>query len=440
MINREENIDLVFRNGLKDYEVLPPPEVWGNVHQALRKIQRPVIIFRVAAMIAVILSLGLLTYKFSTNISSDVGKYSYTFNPQSGKQGSVTPDLALLKPKYVPQKNKVRNDYNSVELKNANLIASAESDQISGDVISLSANNIEESKKKSLTEKNNFISSVMTPAGQLNTGFYSQSVAPDLPAKNQNTRWTIEALISPTYYSDFNSGNSALGNMLISDEQPVLSYTGGLAFGYKINKRFSVQSGLYYSSLGNELTGISSFTGFQKYDYTKSDHNFELLTKNGTVYTDNSDVYLLDNLSSERLKTIYTHDVFDPAKADLQYLDNSLMQNFSYLELPVIVKYKLIDRTIGFNIIGGVSSNFLINNAVYANLNGVKYQVAKTEGVNPISFSSSLGMGMEYNVSKNLSLNLEPTFRYYINPFSEIHGLNLHPYSFGIFSGLSYKF
>ncbi len=59
----------------------------------------------------------------------------------------------------------------------------------------------------------------------------------------------------------------------------------------------------------------------------------------------------------------------------------------------------------------------------------------------PSLFSSSLGMGMEYSITNNLSLNLEPTFRYYLNPFNNVAGLNnLHPYSFGIFSGLSYKF
>jgi hypothetical protein len=60
--------------------------------------------------------------------------------------------------------------------------------------------------------------------------------------------------------------------------------------------------------------------------------------------------------------------------------------------------------------------------------------------MNTIIFSSTLGMGMEYNFSGNLSLNLEPTFRYYINPFNNIPGMSIHPYTFGIFSGLSYKF
>jgi opacity protein-like surface antigen len=57
-----------------------------------------------------------------------------------------------------------------------------------------------------------------------------------------------------------------------------------------------------------------------------------------------------------------------------------------------------------------------------------------------INLSSSLGMGLEYNFSKKLSLNLEPTFRYYLNTFNEPAGTAIHPYSFGVFSGISYRF
>jgi hypothetical protein len=73
-------------------------------------------------------------------------------------------------------------------------------------------------------------------------------------------------------------------------------------------------------------------------------------------------------------------------------------------------------------------------------IDGNKYPIGETKGLNPISLSSTLGMGMEYNFSKNLSLNFEPTFRYYLNPFNDIVGSKIHPYSFGIFSGVSYKF
>ena len=229
-------------------------------------------------------------------------------------------------------------------------------------------------------------------------------------------------------------------NRLMASEQPLISYSGGVALSYKINKRFSIQSGLYYSSLGQEIDGINSFGGFQKYDYTKGDHNFEVLTTNGTVYTNNADVFLISTSPGERILTNYTNDVFDPEKANLQYINNTLIQNFSFLELPVVLRYKIVDKTIDFNLIGGISYNMMVNNSVYTMIDGGKYPIGKTEGLNLINLSSSLGMGMEYNFSEKLSLNLEPTFRYYLNPFNEPAGSKIHPYSFGIFSGISYRF
>jgi hypothetical protein len=440
MVDRGANIDVVFRNGLKDYEVLPPADVWDKIRPAVRKNQKPVIILRAAAMIAVLISLSFLAYKWSTNLSASLGSFSFAINPESENPGALVPaggtysdaastfiakqerqqpvsDIGPNIPIPVANENQVSPIFNTIEPENGP---------------SLKGNN--------LINKNSIIPLKKSFTGQFIADPFLPELVSEIPGKAVGDRWTIAALVSPTYYSGFNSNHNALTSLLVSKEQPVISYTGGVAFAYKINKRLSVQSGLYYSSLGNELSGISSFSGFEIYDKTKGDHNFEVLTTNGTVFTNNSDVFLIDKISAARISTRYTSDVFDPTKANLKYLDNSLTQNFSYLELPLFLKYKLVDKTLGFDLVGGLSSNFLVNNAVYSSLNGGKYQVGKTAGVNTLTFSSSLGMGMEYSFGKNLSLNLEPTFRYYINPFTGAEGMRVHPYSFGIFSGLSYKF
>ena len=269
---------------------------------------------------------------------------------------------------------------------------------------------------------------------------YSDLYFTDNTTTKPKNRWSIAAMASPTYLSSFNSGSDGLSKELTASEQSLISYSGGVAFSYKISKRFSIQSGLYYSSLGQKVEGINSFSGFQPYGtITKGDHNFEVLTTNGTVYTNNPDVFLSAN-GADRIVTAYTNDVFDPKKASLQPVSTSLDQNFKYLEFPVVLKYKLIDKTIGINLIGGLSYNLLVSNSVSTTVDGNKYSIGKTQDLNPLTLSSSLGMGMEYNLSGKLSLNLEPTFRYYLNPFSVSTGSFIHPYSFGIFSGVSYKF
>jgi len=442
MDDRRANIDLVFRNGLKDYEVLPPPEVWNNIRPVVRKRKMTMIVLRAAAAVAVLMSLGFLVYRLSTQINTVMPDVTVIAQDSetpalipSGEKGSgIQPVINVLdnvvaqqyRPPVPGKEDQIKQNYLH-SLPNASYPAGPEMFVLSD--MSDSKYNLQRSFETKNEEITEFL--FQNPA---------DLIVPVNDKNEKSERWTIAALVSPTYYTNYYSGNDEVTSQLMSDEKPVFSYSGGLAFGYRINKRISVQSGLYYSSFGQELSGISAFGGFMPYDYTKGDHNFEVMTTNGTVYTNNPDIFLIDSRSDSRMKTLYTRDYFDPSKANLQFIDNSLRQNFSYLELPVILRYKLIDRTIDFNLVGGLSSNLLLNNAVYAAVDGGKYHVGKTEGMNLLTFSSSLGMGMEYNFSRNLSLSLEPTFRYYINSFNQSPGLKIHPYSFGIFSGISYKF
>jgi hypothetical protein len=82
----------------------------------------------------------------------------------------------------------------------------------------------------------------------------------------------------------------------------------------------------------------------------------------------------------------------------------------------------------------------LLSNSVFTRAGGDKIEVGQTRGMNSLAFSSSLGMGMEYSLSGKISINLEPTFRYYLNHVNELASPDVHPYSFGIFSGFSYRF
>jgi hypothetical protein len=440
MNDRRANIDFVFRNGLKDYEVLPPAETWDHIRPVIREKQLPVIILRAAAMIAVVLSLSFLAYRWSMEISSSgLENNTVAQAPESEAPAGNAPAEVIQPGEGTTVRLPVIAEASFKDIKpEVSVIPGGELNAIQNIIYQPENGRVSVNSQGTFRRDIPVLRRVVpeTVSFEEADPLYS----PAIPVKNQSNRWSVAALVSPTYYTNIYSGSDDLGAREISDEQALFSYSGGVAFSYKINKRLSVQSGLYYSSFGQELSGITTFGGFKPYDYTKGDRNFEVLTASGIVYTNNADVFLFDNLSDNRISTRYTNDVFDPAKANLEFLDNSLRQNFSYLELPVFLRYKILDKTVDFNIIGGLSSNLLVNNSVYASLDGSKYRVGKTEGLSLITFSSSLGLGMEYNFTNNLSLNLEPTFRYYLNPFSEISGLRIHPYSLGIFSGISFRF
>jgi hypothetical protein len=442
MVNKEANIDLLFRNGLKDFEVLPPVEAWNNILPVIRKKARPVIFLRTAALFAVLMAISFLAYRWSRELST-----AYQNPMLAASEESVrAPDNA----KNSGNTGKVRNSATNISKKERR--NDLKSKQPGNLEFSRDAN-IEPNVLSLLTEDNylNNYDNLRIPViiqavprfsyktENLNTGHESLTKPDYEEPKVKINRWSVTAMASPTYYLRPELSSNGISEQISSSEQSRISYSGGVSFAYKISKKLSVQSGLYYSSIGNEVAGISSFAGFRGYDYTKGDHNFEVLTASGRIYTENSDVFLSDNMG-DRVLTRYTNDVFDPAKANLSYINNSLFQNFSYLEMPFILRYKLIDKTVDFNLIGGLSYNLLVNNSVNTVIDGNKYNIGKTAGLNPFMVSSSMGMGIEYSLSEKFSLNLEPTFRYYLNPFGEIPGLKTHPYSFGVFSGLSYKF
>jgi len=440
MNRREPNIDFVFRNGLNDYEILPPAEIWENIHPVLRRIHKPFIMLRVAAAVVIILSMSFLAYRLGTVITPEFENDVLALGEEPAfiENSPVT----YQSPAILIKENELAG--NSQNIVTSSAVDSSEIPQ-DNDIFSHKIVLLKETEglwieNSSVMKRTQLAKVNATKMNIVEVEGLEESFLPPVEDVKVTDRWSIAALASPTYYSRFNSGNDEVLDQLLASEQPIVSYTGGVAFSYKINKRFSIQSGLFYSSIGQEVGGISSYGGFQNYNESKGDPSFEVMTTRGTIYTNNPDVFLRADGPDERIMTNYTSDVFNPEKASLQYINDNLLQNFSYLELPLILRYKLIDKMIDFNLIGGVSYNMLVNNSVYTLADGGKQSIGKTDGLNLFSLSSSFGMGMEYNFSENLSLNLEPTFRYYLNPFNQLSVSGTHPYSFGIFSGVSYKF
>ena len=447
MDERRANIDLAFRNGLKDFEVLPPPDIWNCIDGRLARKTMPFYFMRAAAFLAIAMTMSALAYIWLGKTPLIPAKSIMALDEESL---SPVNNRSMNIPVFRTKEKLVSTETGRMVLAE-NLSEAGQApvydNPVAGIKILPETNLMMPMNTASLNIVRhqsgfngiNINSLTVDNVNQEYQDYLAENITADNTLKNTG-RWSITALATPTYYGKINTSSDNLSKQIMASEQSVVSYSGGVALAYKVNKRLSIQSGLFYSSVGQDLEGINSFAGFQKYVTAKGDHNFEILTTNGTVYTNNADVFLSANTNPDRIITNYNRDVFDPQKASLDYINNTMRQSFSYLELPVFLRYKLIDRTVDFNLIGGLSYNLLVDNSVYTVIDGNKYMIGTTEGLNMFSISSSLGMGMEYNFSSKLSLNLEPTFRYYLNIFNNTAASQFHPYSFGIFSGISYKF
>jgi opacity protein-like surface antigen len=150
----------------------------------------------------------------------------------------------------------------------------------------------------------------------------------------------------------------------------------------------------------------------------------------------NTDLYLSDN--GERVGTRVQGA--DPSKYRLTQVGDDIQQVFRYLELPLMLRYKVIDSRVGLNLSGGLAYGFLVDNTAYTGEGSEMVRVGHTEGINSHNLSSQLGLGMEYNISSKISFNLEPVFKYYVTPISSISGTFFKPYSVGVWSGFFFKF
>jgi len=448
MVEGKAYIDLVFRNGLKDYEVVPPTDVWTNVKPVIDRKKRNMFLLRSAASIAVLISVGALAYMWGyetskERFSAELAGLNLNINEPVMPVDIFIP-LAIIPEEITEPTTIISAIPKEIETEIEPVVLTVVAQSDIQDSIYVEDYDVVESNSV-IAEAIESFSEIQAPVeieyASLFLPEYQSIIYNDKnSATAEDNRWSILAMAAPTYYSQFTTSGNELSRQIMASDQGRASYSGGVGFAYKVNRRLSIQSGFYYSALGQELGNVTAFSGFQQVNPAKSTNNFKALTSSGTVSVNNPDIYLSSSAIPERVVARYTPNVLDPVKEGLNHLSNSILQDLSYFELPLLLRYKVIDRTVGVSFVGGVSYNFLVNNSVYTIVDGGKYSVGTTEGLSDLSVSSSFGMGMEYKFSKNFSFNVEPTFRYFLRSSNSERIAGLHTYSLGIFSGIAYKF
>ncbi|MDZ7635408.1 MAG: outer membrane beta-barrel protein [Bacteroidales bacterium] len=268
----------------------------------------------------------------------------------------------------------------------------------------------------------------------------SEGLAPTLtPATGEavDQRFIVGASVSPSVgFSP--SGQDLRLSELMHNEKTRPTYTTGVSFGYKISNRLTIQSGVGLSSIGQTITGIDVFAGLSGFYAVKSSYLYSVETASGLILAGNTDLFLAD--SKDRVGTLIQGNMADPSKYPLTQVGDDIQQVFRYLELPLVLRYKVIDSKLGLNLSGGVAYGFLVDNMAYTGEGSDMVQIGYTEGINAHNLSSQVGLGMEYNLSSKISFNFEPVFKYYMTPFSNISGAFYKPYSLGVWSGFFFKF
>jgi hypothetical protein len=261
-------------------------------------------------------------------------------------------------------------------------------------------------------------------------------------AKSQlRNRWEIMGQFAPLY-SSYRSIASVPTGVQKSDfndaESPLRAYSGGIAVSYKLFDRLSVQTGVYYAQTGQSINNVTPVTSM--YIPVSSNNSYP---KN-FVRTSSGSVTVASNLKSDTNSSYDTYFNAESTTAPIANVSHPvkyrLIERVDYFEIPLLLRYRIIDRKLNFYVLGGMSANVLIDTNVFVDNGSEIVKGGNILMARPMNYSGTFGLGLGFQMMKNLSLGLEPSFKYFLHPYTTSSQIDSNPYAFGMFTGMSYRF
>ncbi len=476
MGSQNENIDQFFRNALNNLEVNAPDEVWERVQNHLyqkKKQKRIQLFISIAATFAVILAayIGYLIGKQTAPSTIQNNKSFISNNIHTNQMHKIIADTVIKfkndssfqKNPTIPESYTSSNSTNRTKLATTNLNnQEASQNEYKNKDDSFVKNisdmpepydfRVESAKVKQHTiyserfaenedtqtmDNNNLI---FADSPNLAVQPYSIIVdtsfeeSPYVENKGYIENWFITAAIAPMYA--YRSIQSEFSSTINQYEKPYFSYAGGLSI-YIQKKHFSFGAGLYYTQMGVVIQNLYSLSATSinqpvgNYIYSRNDENL-LLNSLGTISNTSSQLYYSDVLKTTNLWNTGSEKAYTNQQNKIE-----LTQQLGFLEVPLNLNYYFLQKKVNIAINIGLSMNYLINNQILQANNKVGY----TKNLRQINWSGSIGLQLELPLVNKFYMYMEPRYRYFINSINRDNNLvESHPYSFGLYTGILYRF
>lgn len=448
-----KQIDDIFKKKLKDYTQPVPDSLWENIEQSLNQNNKTRVFYLykllAAASILFLVSLTLFITLQNSDKNAISEKIISQSEPKESKSeinsGEISKNESMLVKETV-NKPIIKSNLKTTETSNYIALNETKKNKPENNFqiekiekLSAKAVRIQTVYKSSTIKSKNIVS-----IPKENNDF----IADNLISKKMRepVKWIIGGEFAPTYSYRYLSGaeSSLEKSYYNSVEEPISTYSGGVNVKINLHKRFSVQTGIYYANMGQSINHLNVYSNkaIDKVDPEyREDFKNSFTLSNSIGNVDFNSMYVFVDETNFRIElnseNKYFFDVTDPT---FNELDAEITQSLEYLEIPLYLNYKLIDRKIDLNVTGGVGANMLISNNVYLIQGNNKENIGKTDGVNSINYSGTFALGFEFPLLRNLTFNLQPAIKYYINAINPDSDVESHPYSFAVFSGFNYSF
>jgi len=240
-------------------------------------------------------------------------------------------------------------------------------------------------------------------------------------------KWAVGPRVAPVFFSSLSQGSPIHSSFQNNAKSGNINVSYGVAVTYDLSKKVRLRSGVHKVDFGYDTRDVSFSSSLNGATNGIIDNiDYSLTSRNLVVRS---------NTGSGKIASENAQDVSGPDPS----LNGKMIQEFGYLEVPLELTYQILDKKLGVNVIGGVSSLFLVNNSVVLESDGIATEMGEANNLNDLNVSTNFGIGISYQLNNSFQLSLEPMFKYQLNTFSESAG-NFQPFSMGVYSGLNFKF
>lgn len=240
-----------------------------------------------------------------------------------------------------------------------------------------------------------------------------------------NRRWDVGAVAAPVYYGDF-GGSGIDPQFKDNGKSGDVNLSYGVQVSYAVSNKLKVRTGVSNVDLSYGTNGISFSPDISATRLAGVDYNSNARFLSVTDQVNNSD----------QLPTAEA----DNFQGGTSVSNGSLQQSLGYIEVPVEAVYTVSDKRLGIEVIGGMSTLFLNDNEIaIESQDGLRTPIGESNSLNDVSFTTNVGVGVNYKLTDKVKVNVEPTLKYQLNAF-EGAAADFKPYYIGLYTGVSYRF
>jgi len=233
---------------------------------------------------------------------------------------------------------------------------------------------------------------------------------------------------APVFYANLGDGNELSNQFSNNSTNAEVTFSYGVKLAYDIAKNVKIRTGISKVNMSQNIANVSYSPtamnpGFGNINSTEDNIEIRVESPN------DSGLPSFGGSSDGSNGSIISPTVFTPGEIN---------QQFGFIEVPLEVEYALVDERFGLNLIGGASGLFLDQNSVDLVTAESRTKLGTASNINKTSFSTNVGIGVDYEISNKISLSVEPMMKYQVNTFNNVD--NVRPVNFGVYSGISYTF